>query len=240
MSDHRSSLPPPSLRDFKQWLDPRDWALTSEDLVRIERYRTKGYEEHESYPIELELPLCAFCATVAARCACPSVELGIGPDGYAAHACAPDTPVEAWTDGSGNTADRPGGAGVVIARSGVILAELSEGIDRASNNSAEVWALGRAIQWAEESWGSNVRLVVFCDSAWAIGAVHPRCPWRLDASKRSARLALAVRERVARMTRLTFQHVKGHSGLLLNERADALAGAARKRVVAAQKLARAA
>jgi ribonuclease HI len=233
-------MKPPSLSDFKQWLDPREWALTSEDQVRIERYRAKGYEEHESYPIELELPVCAFCGGVAARCACPSVELGIGADGYAAHACAPDTPLEAWTDGSGNTADRPGGAGVVLARGGVVLAELSEGIDRASNNSAEVWALGRAIQWVEESWGVNVRLVVFCDSEWALGAVHPHCPWRLDASKRSARLALAVRARVERMPRLTFQHVKGHTGLALNERADELAGAARKRVVAAQKLARAA
>ncbi|MFO0561151.1 MAG: RNase H family protein [Polyangiales bacterium] len=230
----------PTLREFKQWLDPNEWALTSEDLARAERHRAKGYEEHESYPIELDLPRCAFCAGVAARCACPSVELGIGRDGYAAHACAPDTPVEAWTDGSGNTADRPGGAGVVIARGGVVLAEWSEGIDRASNNSAEVWAIGRALQLVQESWGSNVRLVVFSDSQWAIGAIDPHCTWRLDASKRSSGLAIAARKRAAAMSRLTFQFVKGHTGLPFNERADELAGDARKRLIARTKIARAA
>ncbi|MFO0562411.1 MAG: RNase H family protein [Polyangiales bacterium] len=233
-------MTPPSLRDFKQWLDPRDWGLTTEDLARAERHRAKGYEEHESYPIELELPLCAFCSGVAARCQCPSVELGIGPDGYAAHACAPDTPLEAWTDGSGNTAERPGGAGIVIARGGVVLAEWAEGIDRASNNSAELWAIGRALQLVDESWGSRVRLVVFSDSQWAISAVDPHSTWRLDARKRSTTIALAVRKRVAAMPRLTFQHVKGHTGLPFNERADELAGAARKRVVEAHRTARAA
>lgn len=141
-------------------------------------------------------------------------------------------PIEAWTDGSGTTGDRPGGAGVVIVRDGAIIAELSEGIASATNNTAEVWAIGRAIQWVEETWGADAPLVVCSDSEWAIAAVQPTCTWRLDAKKRSARLALRVRVRLARMRRVSFRHVKGHSGLRFNERADELAGAARKRVVA--------
>lgn len=144
-----------------------------------------------------------------------------------------DTSIEAWTDGSGTTGDRPGGAGVVLVREGVAIAELSEGIALATNNTAEVWAIGRAIQWVEESWGTHVGLVVCSDSEWAIAAVQPTCSWRLNTALRSARLAIRARVRVARMQRIGFRQVKGHSGLPFNERADELAGAARKRLVAA-------
>lgn len=143
-----------------------------------------------------------------------------------------DTLIEAWTDGSGNTPDRPGGAGVVIARAGVVLAEISEGIALASNNAAEAWAIGRALQLAQESWGTCVRLAVYSDSEWALGAIAPTSTWRLDAKKFASRLALAARKRAAKMPRLSLHHVLGHTGLVFNERADELAGAARKRVVA--------
>lgn len=69
--------------------------FTSEDLERAERHRAKGYEEHASYPIEIELPSCAICRGVAARCSCESVTVGVDSTGhYAAKACPSLTPAE--------------------------------------------------------------------------------------------------------------------------------------------------
>jgi ribonuclease HI len=225
----------PVLAQFRAWVDPSDLVRTEYDLAREERHRTKGYEEHESYPIELELPTCAYCAGVAARCSCPSVEVGVAADGYALKACAPDAPLEVWTDGSGNTADRPGGAGVVLVRSGVVLAELSEGIALASNNAAEVWAIGRALQLVSETWGFRVKLLLCSDSEWALGAITPCSTWSLSRKKLSGRIALKARALAAKFERLELRHVEGHTGLEFNERADALAGAARRRVIERQK-----
>lgn len=143
--------------------------------------------------------------------------------------------LEVWTDGSGTTGERPGGAGVVIVLDGEIIAEISEGIASATNNTAEVWAIGRALQLVEESWGADTPVTVCSDSEWSIAAVLPSCTWKLNTKKLSARCALRVRSRVARMTRVVFRHVKGHSGLPFNERADELAGAARRAMVARLK-----
>lgn len=222
----------PQLAGYRAWVDPKDLVQTEYDLAQQERHRTKGYEEHASYPIELDLPTCAYCAGVAARCACPSVEVGVRADGSALRACAADTPLEAWTDGSGNTSDRPGGAGVVFVRADVILAEVSEGIPLASNNTAEVWAIGRALQLVGETWGWRVRLRLCSDSEWALGATAPGSHWHVDRKNLSGRAALKARALAEKHERLELHHVKGHSGLVFNERADELAGMARKRLVA--------
>lgn len=69
--------------------------FTSEDLERSARHLAKGYEEHESYPINIVLPECAICRGVAARCGCESVTVGVDASGhYAAKACPAGTPAE--------------------------------------------------------------------------------------------------------------------------------------------------
>jgi hypothetical protein len=68
--------------------------LTSEDLERIERHRAKGYEEHASYAIAIELPNCSRCHKVAARCKCPWEETSryYPSDSEPKVTATPDTP----------------------------------------------------------------------------------------------------------------------------------------------------
>jgi len=65
------------------------------DLSAYETERRKGkvYEEHASYPITIEMPLCGCCGAVAARCPCPwrrTLPAGVAPaTDRALCACAP-------------------------------------------------------------------------------------------------------------------------------------------------------
>ncbi len=65
-------------------LAPLGVVLTPYDLERQARHRTfhlnsngervyLGYEEHASYPIEIDLPLCGVCGEVSIRCPHPGI-----------------------------------------------------------------------------------------------------------------------------------------------------------------------
>lgn len=66
----------------KAWTDLGE-AARREPLSDEEHNRyAKGYGDHASYPIEIDLPLCGCCGAVAARCPCHHVhrlELGARP-----------------------------------------------------------------------------------------------------------------------------------------------------------------
>lgn len=145
--------------------------------------------------------------------------------------------LQVWTDGSGNTEATPCGAGVVVVREDVVLAEYAQALPRGTNNIAECYAVALGVKLAV-AIDPTAPIIVCSDSQFALDAC---APWSEHNIKRERLRTLVHRIRAllqAHVARLTLRHVKGHSGLLYNERADALAGMARKRLVAA--LARAA
>lgn len=225
------------------------YTMTTEDEERAERHRQHGYEEKGSYgTIMPDLPVCAFCDGIAARCGHSSglifsPERGMrGWENYD-RAIRCDTPFEVYCDGSGTVGDKPAGAGVVLVRAGVVLAEAAIGFEKGTNNFAEC----RAIHIAMLLLGSHVSQLggrgyealgtVYSDSEWALAATAPGCNWNLRAKKKdgteqaSTGAALAARALRAKMKRTDFCWLKGHAGHIYNERADELAGMARKRVV---------
>ncbi len=139
--------------------------------------------------------------------------------------------LEAWTDGSGTTADRHAGIGVVVVRGDMIVCEASDPIGLGTNNVAEVRAIGRALAvvFAIER-DRDYPLTIHSDSQFAIDALTKT--WTVHSNPALIKLVADVRAECDRWPELRFNHVKGHSGLVLNNRADKLAGRARRAGIA--------
>jgi len=140
----------------------------------------------------------------------------------------------AWTDGSGTFQHSPAAIGVVVSADGEVICEASQYVGRGTNNVAELWAIGRtlAIVYAIART-RDVPLQIRSDSSFAIGAVRHGSAWELDPASTVGALGLKVRAEVARWPQIDLTLVAGHSGVLGNERADWLAGRARKAFIAA-------
>lgn len=134
-----------------------------------------------------------------------------------------------YTDGSGTIATEPCGIGVVLFDGLEAVAEASAYIGLGSNNCAELSAVRHAVWLASAGAWRARRLLVRTDSMYTIESLtallnpHPRAP--------NAELITTIRGRLAQRGRVWFDHVKGHSGEMGNERADVLAGRARLRGV---------
>jgi ribonuclease HI len=166
----------------------------------------------------------------------------------------PATPtlLVAYTDGSCTRAHLPSGAGVVIydgdpeilgwGEGGAQpIVEASRELGNGTNNHAELSGLRIAL-WltddppAEASSGQmglrHLPLIIRTDSEYAQGAVtSPElAPWTAP----NARLIYTIKT-LMKGRRVRIEHVDAHKGNPGNERADELAGMARKRIIEDRK-----
>src|SRR5688572_14483824 len=133
--------------------------------------------------------------------------------GAAAPTSAPgDGTVIAYADGACTGNPGPAGLGVVVIV-GEEWIELSEYLGIGTNNIAELTAILRAL----DEIGSHPALI-HTDSQYAIGVAQKG--WKAKANQT---LVAELRGRLTAHGNVRLVYVPGHSGVPLNERADALA-----------------
>lgn len=131
-----------------------------------------------------------------------------------APAAAPSDAIIAYADGACSGNPGPAGVGIVVI-DGKSRRELSRYLGEGTNNIAELSAIELALELIE----AHERPVrVYTDSQYAIGVLTKG--WKAKANQE---LVARVRKRVAGFKDLALHYVRGHSGIPLNERADALA-----------------
>jgi ribonuclease HI len=129
-----------------------------------------------------------------------------------APAAAPGS-VIAYADGACSGNPGPAGLGVVVI-DGPTRVELSEYLGQGTNNVAELTAVLRALgEVAPER-----PMTIHTDSQYTIGVVQKG--WKAKANQA---LVAELRAALSTRPRTRLQYVPGHAGVLLNERADALA-----------------
>ncbi|HEX7479721.1 MAG TPA: ribonuclease H [Polyangiales bacterium] len=125
-----------------------------------------------------------------------------------------DDAVVVYADGACSGNPGPAGLGVVIQdKSG--RRELSLFIGEATNNIAELRAILEAAQVIE---GDSLPVRIHTDSRYSIGVLSQG--WK---AKANVELIAACKQALKRFTDLELIYVPGHSGVILNERADVLA-----------------
>jgi ribonuclease HI len=122
--------------------------------------------------------------------------------------------IVAYTDGACEGNPGPAGVGVVLVDRQQVR-ELSHFLGHATNNIAEL----TAIEMALESIGQTDRKIrLYTDSEYAIGVLT--LGWKARANQE---LVGRLRKLVDALPGLELIHVRGHSGVPMNERADRLA-----------------
>ncbi len=152
------------------------------------------------------------CAAATTASSAPSKKAAAAKQ--ANHRTHPDGAVVVYADGACSGNPGPAGLGVVLQdKSG--RRELSMYIGEATNNIAELRALFEAAQVIEDP-AAPVRM--HTDSSYSIGVLSKG--WK---AKANVELVAQVKAALKRFTDLELIYVPGHSGVILNERADALA-----------------
>jgi ribonuclease HI len=123
-----------------------------------------------------------------------------------------------WTDGACTGNPGPMGIGVLLLWDDKER-ELSEYLGQGTNNIAELTAIERGLDLAEEAAPARDRPIrVYTDSAYSIGVLS--MGWKAKANQE---LVARIRERIKDFIDVTFVKVAGHAGVPENERCDELA-----------------
>jgi ribonuclease HI len=155
---------------------------------------------------------------------------GVGAAPTAARAQALDDAAKglvivAYTDGACSGNPGPAGSGVLLVDAKRKI-ELAEWLGTGTNNIAELTAILRALELADDT---SIPLLVHTDSQYAIGVLTKG--WK---AKANPELIAKIRARLAETPKAELVYVPGHSGVAGNERADELA----RQAIAARKTTR--
>jgi ribonuclease HI len=143
----------------------------------------------------------------------PSKEAAIAKGG-AIGPKIPEGAVIVYADGACSGNPGPAGLGMVLIDQGDRL-ERSEYLGTGTNNIAELTAVLRAL---EASPDDAKPLAIHTDSQYSIGVLAQG--WKAKANKE---LVASIKAKLVGRKNVTFHYVPGHSGVVLNERADELA-----------------
>jgi ribonuclease HI len=138
---------------------------------------------------------------------------GAGGSGSAGPS-VPEGAIVVYADGACSGNPGPAGAGIVLIDGGS-RRELSAFLGEGTNNIAELSAIHLAAA-AIETPDRPVR--IHTDSQYSIGVLTKG--WK---AKANVVLIAKVRQELKRFSDLQLIYVRGHSGIVLNERADVLA-----------------
>jgi len=190
---------------------------------RVEiRYRPEDSRAYRAGVRNLE-PIAA--EPILADDTCPPVGAGSAGAGRASHgsarigsaaehADAAEGAVIVYADGACSGNPGPAGVGIVLI-DGPSRRELSQYLGEGTNNIAEL----TAIELALLAIGPTARLVrIHTDSQYAIGVLSKG--WK---AKANVELVARLRTLLVQFPHIELRYVRGHSGVPLNERADALA-----------------
>ena len=119
-----------------------------------------------------------------------------------------------YTDGACSGNPGPAGFGVFV-ENGPRPAEISGFLGDATNNIAELEAIGAALEWVESE---SCPIDLYTDSSYSIGVLTKG--WKAKANQT---LIARIRRQVKACIGLQLHWVKGHAGLPGNEKADELA-----------------
>lgn len=125
----------------------------------------------------------------------------------------PEGAIVVYADGACSGNPGPAGLGVVIV-DGKVRIELSEYLGVGTNNIGELTAILRAL----EAVAPERPAVIHTDSQYSIGVLQKG--WK---AKANVELIAKIKQTLKGRKATSFVYVPGHAGVLLNERADALA-----------------
>lgn len=94
------------------------------------------------------------------------------------------------------------------------------GADVGSNNTAELTAMAEALRWSLTEGGES-EIIIKTDSQYAGNQATGN--WKAKANKRLVAHVQSLWQEVSSLRKLSWEHVKAHSGHRWNERADHLA-----------------
>ncbi len=126
---------------------------------------------------------------------------------------APDGAIIVYCDGACSGNPGPAGLGVVVVDAGRRV-ELSEYLGLHTNNIAELTAVLRALGEIPEGRPA----MIYTDSQYSIGVLQKG--WK---AKANVELVAQLRQVLKTRPAVKLAYVPGHSGVVLNERADVLA-----------------